>query len=230
MQLAHPSVAQGVADHSDFADRPLDRLVATFEAMFLMSFGSKEQAKKVKEDLDRIHGRVVGQRPDGVGYSANDPVAQAWVFATLIDSLLVVEKRFRKQLDDDDRSALFSEALELADSFGIREQLPASLDEFREWLQRQVEHLEPSEASRQLAGLVISPKIGIIPTKALWPMTAIALDMLPPTLREKLDLPALMPSSVAWVQTAERVVGGLCKWIPESLQLNPIAFRLMRRN
>jgi uncharacterized protein (DUF2236 family) len=29
MQIAHPAVGRGVAEHSDFASRPLDRLHAT---------------------------------------------------------------------------------------------------------------------------------------------------------------------------------------------------------
>ncbi|HWW54878.1 MAG TPA: oxygenase MpaB family protein, partial [Acidimicrobiales bacterium] len=68
MQLAHPSVAAGVAEHSDFEQDPLSRLRRTLEATYTVVFGTEAQARRVGEALHRVHDRVTG-----AGYQANDP-------------------------------------------------------------------------------------------------------------------------------------------------------------
>src|SRR5438477_3387872 len=68
MQLAHPSVAAGVGDHSDFRADPFTRLRRTLEASYTMVFGTEEEARRVAAGIRAVHDRVVGP-----GYSANDP-------------------------------------------------------------------------------------------------------------------------------------------------------------
>jgi len=45
MQLAHPLVARGVAEHSDFAENPFARLQRTLDATYTMVFGTADQAR-----------------------------------------------------------------------------------------------------------------------------------------------------------------------------------------
>ena len=47
LQLAHPAVAQGVDDHSDFKGNPFKRLQGTLEATYAVVFGSDELAHGV---------------------------------------------------------------------------------------------------------------------------------------------------------------------------------------
>ena len=42
LQLAHPAVAQGVQDHSEFKKNPFKRLQGTLEAVAGVVFGSRE--------------------------------------------------------------------------------------------------------------------------------------------------------------------------------------------
>src|SRR3989304_226471 len=44
MQVAHPKVAQGVAEHSDFRRKPFNRAYATFKAQQRIVFGSCDQS------------------------------------------------------------------------------------------------------------------------------------------------------------------------------------------
>lgn len=44
MQVAHPMVAQGIADHSDFRRKPLQRVYKTLHAQQMIVFGNVEQA------------------------------------------------------------------------------------------------------------------------------------------------------------------------------------------
>ncbi|MDP9250911.1 MAG: DUF2236 domain-containing protein, partial [Chloroflexota bacterium] len=46
MQLAHPAVAAGVAQHSDFQDRPFERLRRTLNASYAVVFGSTPRAER----------------------------------------------------------------------------------------------------------------------------------------------------------------------------------------
>src|ERR671917_262119 len=71
MQLAHPDVARGVDEHSDFQSDALTRLRQTVAAISLIEFGSEEQAREMGRCLRAVHERVVG-----AGYRANDPELQ----------------------------------------------------------------------------------------------------------------------------------------------------------
>src|SRR5439155_1658928 len=73
MQIAHPSVAAGVADHSDFPAEPYRRLWRTMDAMLRVSFGESEQSREAAEQVTEVHRRVAGRRRDGVAYRAMEP-------------------------------------------------------------------------------------------------------------------------------------------------------------
>lgn len=83
MQLAHPRVALGVAEHSDFADRPLARLFGTLDFLLIVTFGAPDEVARISAKVRGIHTAVRGD-----GYTGNDPDLQMWVNATLIDSAL----------------------------------------------------------------------------------------------------------------------------------------------
>jgi uncharacterized protein (DUF2236 family) len=44
LQVAHPAVGRGVAEHSDFATRPLDRLRTTLTYVYCVTFGPLDSA------------------------------------------------------------------------------------------------------------------------------------------------------------------------------------------
>src|SRR5918996_636020 len=83
LQLAHPLVACGVADHSVFrAERwgRTRRFHRTLEAMLRLSFGTEREASlgvaRVNAIHDRVHGELdepAGVFPAGTAYSAHDP-------------------------------------------------------------------------------------------------------------------------------------------------------------
>ena len=63
MQVAHPLVAAGVANHSRFATAPLDRLHRTLEAVYAIAFGTNRQADGAAAGIGRMHARVRGELP-----------------------------------------------------------------------------------------------------------------------------------------------------------------------
>src|SRR5207237_8613603 len=83
MQFAHPLVAAGVAQHSEFRAglwTRLERLRSTVNSMLALTFGPVARTAAAAEKINRIHdhvnGRVseaAGVWPRGVAYSAHDP-------------------------------------------------------------------------------------------------------------------------------------------------------------
>ena len=127
LQLAHPSVAQGVADHSDFRQNPLRRLMGTLDAMYTIVFGSTDKAEAQAEALDRVHSRVTGP-----GYEANDPDLKMWVHATLVDTAIRVHRRFLTPLRRDEECEYYEQSMILADLLGVpREVQPSDYAAFR---------------------------------------------------------------------------------------------------
>lgn len=85
LQVAHPKVAQGVAEHSNFAEHPFKRLRGTLDFVYGTTLGTDEESAWVSATVNRIHTYVKGS-----GYSANDPDLQLWVAATLYKSALQI--------------------------------------------------------------------------------------------------------------------------------------------
>src|SRR5688572_32830582 len=91
LQLAHPLVAAGVADHSSFRDGGLaaaKRLHLTVKAMLALSFGDEHSRAAALDGIRTIHRRVhghiaaqAGRFPAGTPYSAEDPDLVLWVHA-----------------------------------------------------------------------------------------------------------------------------------------------------
>lgn len=91
LQLADPRVAAGVARHSAFRERPLDRLDGTHQYLTALVFGDDRDIDHVVRVVDARHARVRGDRPRP--YDARDADAQRWVAATILAVALELEER-----------------------------------------------------------------------------------------------------------------------------------------
>jgi uncharacterized protein (DUF2236 family) len=110
MQLAHPKVAAGVAEHSHFKNDPLGRLYRTMSAMWSIGFDETSAARASLEQVKSVHRRIHGivspaeSLPFGTPYDALDVELLLWVHATLIDSAMVAYDIFGKPLAPDEKS------------------------------------------------------------------------------------------------------------------------------
>ena len=68
LQLAHPLVAAGVADHSDFRADPWRRLRATLRSYLAIVYGTTKEARAEIRRLNELHRAI-----EGDGYRARDP-------------------------------------------------------------------------------------------------------------------------------------------------------------
>jgi len=155
LQLAHPWVAAGVAQHSRALADPLGRFHRTFGSVYAMVFGDVAQAVAAARALHRRHAGVVGRLADGPGtpYRANQADALAWVHATLCDTALLVHDAVLPPLDAADRDSYWREAVRMAGLFGLDPaDLPGDWLAFRRRFDQQVTALPPVCAdARQVA-------------------------------------------------------------------------------
>ncbi len=224
LQIAHPLVAAGVADHSDFRADPWRRLDGTLRSYLRIVYGSTQVARAEIRRLNELHRGIVGQ-----DYSARDPELSLWVHATLIDSTMVAYDAWLEPLDRVRAARYYAETLPIGRAFGIPAALlPADLDGFERYLFDQVGPdgpVRPGTIARELASVILHPPLpGVlarlgIPTIlydwTLWP----AVGLLPPAIREGFGL-AWGPRERA---VASWLVAGWRAWRP----LLPRVFREM---
>lgn len=190
LQLAEPAVAAGVADHSDFEADPFRRLARTLEAMTAISFGPEAEARTTLAGLAAVHSRVRGRLPGGDPYSAEDPGLQWWVWATLVDTVLEVERRYLGRLGEEERARYYQESRLMAGAFGIpAEVVPPDLDAFAAFMRRRVEALEVTDTARNLARAVLRPPVPLFGAPLGGVVSMVTVDLLPSRLRAAYGLP-----------------------------------------
>lgn len=187
MQLAHPAVARGVAEHSDFADRPLARLFGTLDFLLVVTFGTPEQVERIAAKVRGIHSAVRGG-----GYSGDDPALQLWVNATLIDTALhVYEHVMRRRGGEPDLAeAYYRQARVVAEVLGCPpEAQPPDLAAFRAYVDGTLASLEVTDTAREVARAVLHPRKlrPLFPALAVFRLLTAAL--LPEPLRDRYGLP-----------------------------------------
>ena len=184
LQLAEPAVATGVAEHSGFEGDPFARLARTLDAMTAISFGPPDLAEATLAGLAAVHARVQGTLPDGRPYRADDPELQWWVLATLIDTVLRVERRYLGRLTLHDRQRYYGEALLMVDTFGIPGAIvPPDLAAFEAYMVDRFATLEVTDTARALARSVLRPPVPLVPPPVFDLLALVTFDLLPPRLR-----------------------------------------------
>jgi uncharacterized protein (DUF2236 family) len=190
LELAHPKIAAGVADHSDFRRRPLHRLFHTLRVMQRMSFGSSDAvqmaARRVHGCHQDVHGALTetsGVYDAGDAYSAQDVELRLWVFATLIDSVLVTYDRFVMPLTDEDRENFYQDSKRMARMFGIPlATMPHDYVEFADYVNTMVTGgalVVGNQAHAITNALFGHPTLGW----ALWLVSQPGIGMLPDSIR-----------------------------------------------
>lgn len=188
LQLAHPAVAQGVQDHSEFKRNPFKRLQGTLEAVAGVVFGSAELADGIGRRVRWVHERIVGP-----GYTANDPANLLWVHATLCDTALRCYEDLVAPLSPAERETYYREMMEVAEIFGCpRDAQPPSLAEFERWFDATVAAMEITDVGRDLSQFILDPTLPLrlhVPAKPLLRLQRqYTLGSLPASLRGQLGV------------------------------------------
>jgi uncharacterized protein (DUF2236 family) len=192
MQLAHPLVAAGVSDHSDFPSRAVERLRRTLDLSLALIYGTPVEAEAAAAGIRAVHDRVTGTA-DGRPYAASDPALLLWVNATLVDTTLLVYGRFVRGLSEVARRRYYLETVDTAELFGIpRDVIPPDLDAFRSYVEGMLggAELRATPEGRRLVADVLRPPLPLslrAPTAAIRQIT---LALLPERVRSMFGLRA----------------------------------------
>lgn len=216
MQLAHPLVAAGVDEHSDFRLRPIRRLRRTILTIMAVVFGDRETALAAARSINQVHGRV-----RGAGYNALDPDLLLWVHATLVDTALVTYETFVRRLDADEAETFYQEMKTLGELLGIpMRKFPVALSDFNGYMETSMRDgpVRVEALARELAAYVLRPRLRLLPGGAMIPFEVITTGLLPSTLREQYRL--------SWGPGHERFYRLVVKALPRLIAVTPPILRV----
>ena len=236
LQVAHPLVAQGVAEHSRFLAESRGRwrrLWRTLDAMLALTFGTAaevaEVARRINGIHDRVHGRLGG--PAGRAYSAHDPALLCWVHATLLDSFLLTYELYVGPLTPEEKDRYCAEASAIEPLLGIpRGSVPVTLEGLRRYMDEVLGggEIAVTDTARLLARAIVWPPLPRAAWPVVWFMQLPAIGLLPPPIREAYGFPWDARHESA-LRASAKVVRRLLRCTPSLLRHWPAARRAFRR-
>jgi uncharacterized protein (DUF2236 family) len=182
LQMAHPGVAQGVDEYSNFAYRPSDRLRTTMTYMYCMAFGTTEERRTIIEMVHRAHVPVKGP-----GFTANDPDLQLWVAATLYACGVHMYQLMFGTLDAATDDKVYQEYSVMATSLRVpAEKWPKNREAFWEYWDENVATLPIGPNAKNVCNDLLHNKRGPFWLRMNLPVVRIVTaEQLPPRLREE---------------------------------------------
>ena len=215
LQVAHPKIASGVRDHSDFRKGPLARLQRTLDGVNTIAFGTRAQADAMSARIAARHAAVRGKvDPDrelGDDYSADETELLMWVVATLVMAAVVGYERALPPLSLPEKEAFYADMRRFGTYFGLPGHVgPQTWDAFTVYYQRMLadERIGSSEVSRAMAWAVAAP------ARPLWlrvlsrPARFAIIETLPSPVRERLGF-----RRTWWTRLSMAAVSGAMPWV-----------------
>ena len=214
LQIAHPGVGRGVAEHSDFAGRPLDRLRATLTYVYCVTFGTPEEIEAVAAMVTVAHRKVMGS-----GYRASDPQLQLWVAATLYDTAVLVYEELFGPLDTAVADRVFAQYAVLGTALQVPAEVwPADREAFGIYWQVMIDTLEVSDDARRVARDLLSAEHAPLLLKAAMPLNRfLTAAWLPEPIRDQ--------SGIAWDDGQQHRYNQLMKLTRPAYRLLPLPRR-----
>lgn len=198
LQLAHPLVAAGVADHSGFRAEPVRRLYRTIRTMQDIIYEDGHTALAASRQVKRVHASVRGTLkeptaafPAGTPYRASDPELLLWVHSTLLVTALTTYEEFMPALGAAERESYYQSSKPVARILGLTDaDLPVDHAAFQDYFEGMIRGpiLALTPTSRMLAAQVIHPPISWFPRIAGDALSVATAALLPAEVRELYDL------------------------------------------
>jgi uncharacterized protein (DUF2236 family) len=182
VQAMHPLAMAGVAQHSDYERRSLDRLRRTAYYVTATTFGDTLTAYTAAERVKRMHRRIHGVDPvTGKPYSAADHDLQIWVHCTEWHSFLTAYRVYGPPLTSEQQDQFLAEGVVIGSLLGAPPgKIPASMAQYRDYFASVRPQLCLSEAARKAITFVRFPpvqleNVHLQPTMRILGSAAVAL-------------------------------------------------------
>jgi uncharacterized protein (DUF2236 family) len=191
MEVAHPSVAAAVADHSRVQQQPVHRLWATSDAAMRLVFGAGPEPQGAARQIYRFHDHIngtTGERP----YTAHDASLLLWVWATLVDTCDVAFTRWVRPYHPGEADAFYHDMCTFARFFGIPSSLiPPDRPAFAEYLEQLLggDELGTTATSARVVRDLLWFRRWFLAPPAMAALRTLAIGTLDPRLVERLGLP-----------------------------------------
>jgi uncharacterized protein (DUF2236 family) len=196
LQIAHPLVAEGVAQHSAFEDDPFARLRNTLTTTMDLVFGDGPTAERALRRLNGVHAAVRGDVADpeathataATSYRAMDPALLLWVQATLIVTSVQAYERWVGPLTAEDKEAFWQEARAVGPRMGIPlDRSPAEWPALMGWWESMLDPggpIQVTSTARRLAPTILRPPLPGAPGPLIDALGLPGLALLPQRIRE----------------------------------------------
>jgi uncharacterized protein (DUF2236 family) len=190
LELAEPAVRTGIWEHSSFQKDPAGRMRRTGLAAMATVYGARSVVEPMIAGVVRMHGKIAGETPAGVPYSANDVRLLNWVQATAAFGFAEAYSRYVDPLSQHEFDAVYREGAPTSRLYGAID-APISVAELRALFDSMRDWLEPSPVVFEF--LKIMRETPALPGPFHWLQRILvraAVDMIPDGIRERLGLAA----------------------------------------
>ena len=234
LQIAHPRIAQGVYDHSNFRTDTLGRLRRTLRGANRIAFGRMSEAEAMKTRLAAVHGNVRGAvSPDIQGvraYSAFEPDLLLWVLATLVTAAVRGYEFIYGELSVARKEAFYRDMCRFGTYFGVDEpSCPSGWVAFENYYDGMLQGglLGSHPICSKMAQAVIHPQDSLGTRLLGWGMDFMPLETLPPRVRDRLGLPSTVSTRLR-MRFIRAVLPRLFPILPRRLRFYPEYLRATR--
>lgn len=235
MELAHPAIAAGIAQHSNYRGDPMGRLYRTMKIMTEISFGTPEEMRAALKHFHAAHVRVNGKMEATVeggqqtapAYNARDPRLQFWVLATLIDSVPRAYESFVMPLTPAEKSMYYADCQRLARVLGIpQDAIPANFPAFEQYMHDTLngDVLRVTEDARNVVNALFAPTLRGRITRRF---SFASIGTLPPRLRDAYGL-EWSPARDKNLARLTRIISRVRPHIPHAVAIHPKAWAMER--
>lgn len=235
MQLAHPYIAEAVAEHSVIRSDVQARFQRTLSVVYRLTFSPTAEVERTARQLFALHGRIVGHIGERVGryetghrYAANTAEALFWVAATLWDTSILFYEACVRPLSYAEKAQYYADTRRFCGLFGIPDAvMPPTWSAFEQYVRLQLAQLAVGETARMLGELVLTPQRPAAAPLYRWARIFTA-GLLPPRLRAAFALPFGPLEEAAFNMSLGMMRRGL-RLLPTGLRYTPAWQRSQQR-
>lgn len=225
MQIAHPAIAAGVYEHSDWQTQPYRRFLRTLWLINQIVHGKESTARKALHAINLRHAKIHGnyhsaKKNKEFSYSANDLLLKKWVLSTLVDSSLYAYERWVGNLSQSECQLNYHRWKDVAKLFEIPSKvMPEDYESFQRYFENMLHSCELiiDEKTKRLANSLLSTNHLLRNFNFL-----LASSTLPNRLRDAYDLQLDTIAEKQWRKYDQRI-RQLVRFTPPLFRCSPIA-------